>query len=147
MHAAANINECAAEYQVGPDSVIPGLATNSLAGTRTGSASPASSCALISWHTDYDHYRGGHGRTYLPGVPISDTTALTITSTYQALVLGHATAWRTAINAYAGAPFTALVYSRVSRFRDKQVLDPPVLRAIKSESVRLGLATQRRRLT
>lgn len=142
-----NINSCEVGWQAAPDSVIPGLAISPLAGTRTGSALPAQVCAVVNWHTSYDHYRGGHGRSYIPaGVTTDLANQTTWTAGFQTSMTAKATSWRGAINAYAVSPFTSLTMSRVTRIRDHQPIDPPVLRPITAETTRLILGTQRRRL-
>lgn len=147
-HVGITISECDVEYQVSADSVIPGVATNPLAGTRSGNALPGQVCQLVSWHSDHDHYRGGHARTYFASPTVTDqaNTSSWTTGLVSALS-GHAAAWRTAINAYAGAPFTSLTMCMLTRIRDGQPLSTPVLRPIVSSAARAKIATQRRRLS
>jgi hypothetical protein len=148
MTAGLSIIECDTEYQVAPDSVIPGISVNSLAGTRAGNLLPASSCGVISWHTNFDHYRGGHARSYIPGPAFADLQDNhSFFAAYCTSLDAKAASWLGAINAYAVSPFTSLVMSRVARIRDGQPLDPPVLRAITGHSVKPQLGSQRRRLT
>ena len=148
MNTLCTIDSCETGYQSGPDSVIPGLSVNVVDGTRAGETGPASACGVINWHTDFDHYRGGHARSYITGPVINDFQTVSIfTAAYISALTAKATSFRGAVDAYAGAPFTALTLARLARIRDKQPLDPPVLRAIVGESVRSVIGQQRRRLT
>jgi hypothetical protein len=142
------VSSCTVNYYDTGGAVIPGFASNPLAGTRAGGALPASTAGVVNWHTNFDHYRGGHARTYIPGPVTSDMATTSAFSTlYTAALATHASAWRTAINAYAGAPFTSLTFSMLSRIRGKQPLAVPVLRSIIGQTVRSIIGTQRRRLT
>lgn len=148
MNAGITIEQCDVLYQLTADSVVPGISLNPVVGTRAGTALPAMCCGVINWHSNYDHYRGGHGRTYLTGPSATDLTNPSIfTSSYKSSLSSAAGSWLSAVNAYAGAPFTALTLCLLRRISDKQPLDPPVLRPIVGQSVRSVIGTQRRRLT
>lgn len=58
----------AVAIDLGSNVGLQGQATSSAGGTIGGPTSPASVCALINWRIAL-RYRGGHPRTYLPGVP------------------------------------------------------------------------------
>ncbi len=148
MNAYVNVNQCETTYYVGPTQVTPGLAVNPLAGTRAGTALPASCCGVVNWHTGFDHYRGGHARSYITGPVVGDDqTPSTYTAAYVAALLAKAQSFLGSVNAYAGAPFTSLELAMLTRIRDKQPLTTPVLRPITAASVRTIIGTQRRRLT
>ena len=148
MQNGVNINECDATFFVSSSSVIPGTAVSSLAGTRAGTALTAQVCGVVNWHTNFDHYRGGHSRTYIPGPVTADlANQHSFLSAYTSALATHAGSWRTAINAYAAAPFTSLTHSMLNRIRDKQPLAVPELHPITGQTVRVVCGTQRRRLT
>lgn len=147
MSSSWKISRCDLEFQVAPESTVPGLSVNTLAGTRSGTALPPQLCTCINWHTDFDHYRGGHARTYLPGPTVSDTLNNTYTSAYLASALSAAQSFRTALNAATAGSITSVTFIMLTRIRDGQPLATPVQRNIQSVSVRAVYATQRRRVT
>lgn len=107
----------------------------------------ASSCAVIN-HRTGAYYRGGHSRSYLPGVGQS---LVTNGSTISAAGAGQiATAWTTFVTTIKTGPAGAITAIDVGtvRFRSRyNWLIPPVFVSWQSHSVRLTLGTQRGRLT
>jgi hypothetical protein len=147
MSANNTVQSCSLEFQVTADSVIPGLSVNPLAGTRAGAVLPASVCTCINWHTDFDHYRGGHARTYLSSGCQGDAGNTAWNTTFRSAVQSAAASFLTALNAAHAGSITAIQFGMLTRIRDKQPLAVPVFRPIISSSVRAVFATQRRRLT
>lgn len=141
------INQADLTFQVAPESVVPGLAVAPLAGTRTGTALPPQLCTVLNWHTDFDHYRGGHARTYLPGPTVGDTVTNAWTAGFVTSATSAAASWLGAINAAHAGAITSLTFKMLTRIRGGQPLAVPVLRDIKSSSVRPIYGTQRRRVT
>src|SRR5215467_12594453 len=75
-----------------------GVNTTSNPGTVAGTPLPANVAHVVSWKIAR-RYRGGHPRTYLPGVPGSVTNdARTLADTHVAAVLADARAWLAGIN-------------------------------------------------
>jgi len=122
-----------------------GLATDTTAGTRAGTAMPNSVAACITWKIN-NRYRGGHPRTYLPAGVIADITGgnrwadAFVTSAQTA-----AAAFLTAMNAISvgGATYKMVCLSYT---RNKVALVPPVPYTIQSSLVDHRPDTQRRRL-
>jgi hypothetical protein len=103
---------------------------------------------VINWHTNFDHFRGGHCRTYLPPPVYTDiTNPTTWTTTYRNAVAAAATGFIASVNAYSGAPFTTLTLCMLRRVVDKQPLTVPVLRPVVGATSRSIIGNQRRRLT
>jgi hypothetical protein len=148
MHAGVTIDRCDAAFWVTGDQVVPGIALNTVAGTRAGTPLTNGTCGVVNWHTNFDHYRGGHARTYIPGPVQNDlNTGATWQNAYKTALGAAATSFLAAVNSYAGAPFTSLQLVMLTRIRDKQPLATPVLRPINSSSVRPIVGSQRRRNT
>jgi hypothetical protein len=122
-----------------------GAATDTTAGTRSGTAMPNSIAACITWKIN-NRYRGGHPRTYLPAGVIADITGGNrwtdgfITSANTA-----ATAFLTAMNAISVGGSTYKLVC-LSYTRNKIALTTPVPYTIQSGLVDHRPDTQRRRL-
>lgn len=121
-------------------------------GADTGSGSgasqqdPPSVCYLINWSIA-GSYRGGHPRTYLPGV------AYDTLNENGTLITGNRTNLTTAstnflsdVNALSPAGFTAVALGTYRFFRHHAAVDPPVFEPFLAGTCNSLIATQRRRL-
>jgi hypothetical protein len=120
--------------------------TEAKVGTSANSLPDASACYVINWAIG-DYYRGGHPRTYLPGVI---STAMVNGSN---LLAGNLTAvataangWLTDTNALTSTNVTQVELGTVRFQSGNAWLDPPVFKPYQSASIRPVIGTQRRRL-
>lgn len=117
--------------------------TGSYAGTRIDDVS---SCAVIQWKISA-YYRGGHPRSYMPGLATAHVTNgsdLDATETS-----GLATSWnafRNAVNALTSTNITAVVMGTLSFASGKVWRTTPLFRQFTSVSVNPKLGSQRRRI-
>jgi len=122
-----------------------GSATNTTAGSRSGTAMPNNVAACVSWKIN-TRYRGGHPRTYLPAAVIADVsggnrwTDAFVTAADTAI-----TAFLTAMNAITegGATYRMVCLSYV---RSRVRLTVPVPYTIQSGLLDHRPDTQRKRL-
>jgi len=122
-----------------------GAATDSTAGTRSGTAFPNSVAACITWKIN-NRYRGGHPRTYLPAGVIADLqSGNRWTDAFVTAANSSATAFRTALNAISvgGSTYKMVCLSYV---RNGVALVPPVPYLIESGLVDHRPDSQRRRM-
>jgi len=121
-------------------------ASYSLAFTASTEVPNAATCAVVNWAIN-QYYRGGHPRTYLPGVPTANIVGNnTLGPTYQSSLAAAATAWMNDVNALTATHITAVALGTVSYARGNAWRATPVFFAYKSAGVRTILGTQRRRL-
>lgn len=130
-----------------------GSYTNPVAGEDSGAPLDASAAVVVSWRVA-SHWKGGHPRSYIPGVTADrlDTpnafTSATVTD-YNSAVNGF-------VSGLAGASgdfFSGISLRALRRFADggsltvpKTYLDPPLLIPITGHIVRSHIGSQRRRL-
>lgn len=117
------------------------------AGSAAGTiVSDASACYVMNWKIS-SYYRGGHPRSYMPGVNTasisngSDVSAGTQTSL--------AAAWnsfRNSLNAYTTTNITALTMGTLSFQTANAWRVTPLFRAFTSVTARAKLGSQRRRI-
>jgi hypothetical protein len=122
-----------------------GAATDTTAGTRSGTAMPNSVAACVTWKIN-NRYRGGHPRTYLPAGVIADVvTGNRWTDAFIAAADTAAAAFLVAMNAISvgGATYKMVCLSYV---RAMVKLTTPVPYTIQSSLVDHRPDTQRRRL-
>ena len=122
-----------------------GAATDTTAGTRSGTAMPNSVAACVTWKIN-NRYRGGHPRTYLPAGVIADVvTGNRWTDAFVSAANTAAAAFLTAMNAISVGGST---YKQVclSYTRNLIKLTTPVPYSIQSGLVDHRPDTQRRRL-
>lgn len=123
-----------------------GLNTQTQAGTRTPTSKLPANCAgVVSWTVNY-RWRGGHFRTYLPGLLLADVTGLsTLAPAYTTLLGTAATNWETQLAAisYQGGPLT---FWAVRYYSDKQLLPTPMQLQVIGHKVKPRMDSMRRRL-
>lgn len=127
---------------------IIALDTTVRTGTSGGAdPSNASTCFVVN-HRTGAYYRGGHPRSYVPGVNASNIqNGSTILSASANAMAAAWTAFVTTIKTGPAGGITAIDVGTV-RFRSKNAwLNPPVFVSWQSHSVRQTLGTQRGRLT
>jgi hypothetical protein len=127
-------------------------ASTPVTGTIAGSASAAQIAGVISWKIAR-RYRGGHPRTYIPGIAQSSIlNHREFTSGWVASAGTAANAWRGGINGMTFASMPLCAFVNFSFYSKTDVPAPPHLRAIPvmnpilTHKVGSRLDSQRRRL-
>lgn len=145
-HSSWSVETVTAVLHLATDSTRTGFAAGHTAGTRAGSGTPVQVAACISWHTDFDHYRGGHPRTYLAGVPVNDCGSNQFVSAYTTVVQSSANTLLSNWNGIAHGNVDSVTLGVLRRVRNGQPLDPAVFHAFTAGSCDGRIDTQRRRL-
>lgn len=116
-------------------------------GSVSGGALPANCACCISWKIGR-HYRGGHPRMYLPGLPLSSISgAYTFDSTFLGDIASAATAYHDFLEALTpGDGVTSVEHGAVSFVDDGAWRTPPLFQRINDVRVDSRIDTQRRRL-
>lgn len=126
--------------------VIEYSGSYSLAMTGGTEAAAGASCYVLNWSIN-QYYRGGHPRTYMPGVITADVTNLsTISSAKQSALAGSGNSFISDVNALTATNITAVALGTVSFARANAWRVPPVFYPYKACSTRQIMGTQRRRL-
>jgi hypothetical protein len=114
-------------------------------GTASASYLTDSTCAVIDWSIS-DFYRGGHPRTYFPGIPAADiVNGRLLTSAYQTSLGTAANSFLTTVNSQSSGGISAIQLGTVRFASGNAWLSPPVFRAYQGANIRAVLGTQRRR--
>lgn len=134
--------------QADPEPLVANSDHVSVQGSNSGVYLPASCAACISWPIAA-HYKGGHPRTYLTGIPQSAlATAANFSGAWRSDLSDRASQFHTeceALGPYDG--IASLEHGVVSFVRDKLWRTPPVFYRIRSGAYVDGrVDTQRRRL-
>lgn len=122
--------------------------TTSRVGSGAGTdVSYAGACFVVN-HRTGAYYRGGHSRSYIPGVAVVDIgSGSTITGAKATAVANAFTAFHNAVETGPAGGITAIDMGTV-RFRSKNAwLVPPIFVPWQTHSVRTTVGTQRGRLT
>lgn len=105
-----------------------------------------SACFVVDWSIS-SYYRGGHPRSYWPGVTGAQTTdGAKLTSATQTNIATAANAWRNHINALTSTNVTQVEMGTVRYQANKLWLDPPVFYPFTSAKCSPYMGTQRRRI-
>lgn len=133
---------------------ITGAYTNPTVGGDSGDVLPASAAMLVS-HRIAAHYKGGHPRSYIPGLVIDRMessqfwTSATVTEAQTA-----AETWLALINGVTLGAGNHTLLSCLRRFANggstttpRTYLDPPTLHPVQGVIARSRICSQRRRLT
>lgn len=125
---------------------VIGTGGTNLAGGSTNSSANSVQIAIVASWKIADRYRGGHPRTYLPGITSTDlASGHLITSTAQLAWKNAAAGFLTNFNAMTvGGSSWKLVCVRY--FSQHQLLPNPFVRLIGGSDVHRRLDSQRRRL-
>jgi hypothetical protein len=123
-----------------------GVATGQNPGAKVGTGLPANVALVVSWEIGR-RYRGGHPRSYFPGMVTADQSGLT------QWVSATLTAWDTAAgnflldnNAFTGTGASTWSMCAVHREFEKQPLTNPIVSHILGAHVDSRIDTMRRRL-
>lgn len=145
MTNAAAMTQCTAQdisTNTGP--VKDHIATT--VGTNVAGIGPAQVAACITWKVA-THYKGGHPRTYLAGVPLGmSSDGQSWGSTYQGLLNTAAGNLLSSVNAINVGAAGLVTLSAVHRTRAGVTLNPPTTEPIVAVEVDHRVDTQRRRL-
>lgn len=123
----------------------------SKAGDYSGQPYPAQVAVVISWRQAF-RYRGGHPRTYLPGIPLAaGADNRTLSPTYVAAYLSDGAGFLTAVNGLTiGGTSTELgmvtYYSKPLFPTPPHLRTNPIFYPFTAAAVHGRLDTQRRRL-
>jgi hypothetical protein len=140
------MSNCSIQLYGSGETIFRGSATFALSGSHTGSGSPANAAACITWLITIG-YRGGHPRSYVPGIAAVDTlTVATFTGTFASSLAAGAATFRTSTNGYSTSPFSSVTLGTLSFVRNKLWRTPPVFVPYSGAIVDARIDTQRRRL-
>lgn len=130
---------------IGSDTGLTELDTTVHAGSQAGNSASPQVCLLLSWKIAR-RYRGGHPRTYLPGVIEADVDgAGVVTGARQTALNTACTNWRAGINGIALSG-SSPVLSVVHYVKNGVVQSTPTVDDVLSGRCSPLVATQRRRL-
>lgn len=145
MSSAYQVVSAKASWLYAGGNSLEYLGSYSYVGSGGASYLTDAACAVIDWSIT-DYYRGGHPRTYMPGVPSgSVNTGRTLGGTYRTNLTSGANAYIAAVNAITHGGISAVALGTVRFASGNAWLSPPVFRAYQSSSVRSVLGNQRRR--
>jgi hypothetical protein len=118
------------------------------AGHDTGTTlQDAAASVVLSWHIGA-YYRGGHPRTYMPGLdPVNITNYSDLTPGVVSAIHTDALAWLNGINAMTHGAISAVQLGTVSFQAAHAWRTPPIFRPYLGVTCRPTIGTQRRRLT
>jgi len=146
MNERCTMTLCEATLYGSDADVLVAAKQLALNGDHVGSLAPANTAIGISWHLAVS-YRGGHPRTYVPGVDNGhlenerETSSLIASNLASAANLFHQD-----VEGYSdGATITSVTHGTMSFVADKEWRVPPVFRRFTVATVDLRLDTQRRR--
>lgn len=115
-------------------------------GTHIGTPLDASTALLLSWHTSA-YWRGGHPRSYVPGMVLENMANIkSWSSTFKDLgtQMGNECISEVATN--PPSPFTSVTLGFLHRKRAGALLEPPQFFPYISCTAKASIASQRRRL-
>lgn len=121
--------------------------TETKTGTAANNTTDVAACYVINWQIG-DFYRGGHPRSYWPGIPSNViSNGSTINGPSGAAAAAAATNWMNAINAATSTNITQTELGTVRYASGNAWLSPPVFKPYTSASCRTLIGTQRRRIS
>jgi hypothetical protein len=142
-----------ASYSNGDDTFVDGSEFNPAVGGDGGSVVSAAECFLLSWRVSAT-WRGGHPRTYIPGVMqdrLQDARTFTIATVSE--LQADAASFLAAVNLLTPSGFSSVTLGCLRRFAaggseatPKVYLDPPEFVPFSSVIMRSVPGIQRRRL-
>lgn len=133
-------------YETGEDQ-LTGEAATAGAGVDTGTGTPNQSAAGISW-TLARGYKGGHPRTYVPGVAYSFLADFShFDGAFTSDLTDGANLFHTTVEEFdSGSTWTSTEHGTMSFVRNKEWRVPPVFVRFTGAHVDSRIDTQRRRL-
>jgi hypothetical protein len=146
ISSECTIAQAAASWLYASNSVLEYVGNNATAPTGAATNVTDAISAMINWSIT-DYYRGGHPRTYLPGIPSAQVTnANFLGSTYRANVNTGANGFLTDVNALTHGGISAVALGTVRFASGNAWLSPPVFKPYQAAGVRARVAVQKRRL-
>lgn len=140
------LDELVVGYSFGSGVELEGGAAMGDPGLIGGGACPVNSAIVASLHTG-ERYRGGKGRIYLPGAPISAILNLREwTDDFVSAIGPGVDNLISVINGATSGPFTSVTACVRHQFSAGAALTPPTFTPISSTSIQRRICTQRRRL-
>jgi hypothetical protein len=138
---------CTVVYVPSVGNELVGSSSFSHAGSGGGTTIDSMAASyVVNWHINA-YYRGGHPRSYIPGVLIGNcTNGALITGTAQSTVTSAYSNFLTAVNGLTTTNISAVVMGTMSFQAAKLWRTTPLFRPYKSVSVRSLLGSQRRRI-
>lgn len=138
---------CTIVYVPSVGNELVGSSTFSHAGSGGGTTVDSMAAAyVVNWHINA-YYRGGHPRSYIPGVVIGDVSnGAVISGTRQSSVTSAYSNWLTAVNGRTTTNISAVAMGTMSFQTGNNWRTTPLFRPFKSVSVRSLLGSQRRRI-
>lgn len=134
-------------YETGGASLAAAVGYSTIGGDP-GNTAPANVSCCIGWRVQA-HYRGGHPRTYLAGIPTSKfANSRQFSTAYASAVAGSAAAFHREVNGLSAGALSSLKLGIVSFVLRKEWRNPPVFRdfIIDSAHVDPRIDSMRRRL-
>jgi len=148
LSSETTIVECVGLYYDGTGAIMEGATSHTGAGANAGGTFPLNVSLCIGWRVQA-HYKGGHPRTYLAGIPLSaKQNARTFTSTYVSQVAGNAASFHDDVNAMNTGLWSSGKLGIVSFVNRKEWRTPPIFRDFIPSSAHcdVRIDSQRRRL-
>lgn len=146
ISSECTIAQASASWLYASNTVLEYTGTNANAPTGAATNVTDAVSAMINWSIT-DYYRGGHPRTYLPGVPSAQiANANFLNSTYRTNVNTAASNFLTDVNALTHGGISAVALGTVRFASGNAWLSPPVFKAYQAAGVRSRVAIQKRRL-
>lgn len=145
-HVQNNVQQLDCVLYGGGGEAIEVSTASPFVGSQTGGFLAANTSILINWDI-IAHYRGGHPRTYLTGVPaqaLDDNSFLLAAA--QAALQTRVDTFLSEMNATTSGGVTEVRLGTVSFVTAGAWRTPPIMRIYDSGLVSGELATQRRRL-
>jgi hypothetical protein len=141
------LDEVAVVYVPSVGNEITGVSTTTHAGSNAGTIlQDAAGSYVLNWLISA-YYRGGHPRTYLPGVTSGNiTNGSDVSASFASGLATAANSFRTAINALTTTNITGVEMGTVSFASGNAWRTTPQFRAYNGVTVGLKLGSQRRRI-
>lgn len=128
LSSSVVLNECSSLYYTEQGAELAGAVSVTGNGGVTGTTLPANVSLCVGWRVQ-QHYRGGHPRTYLPGIPAAElASARLFSAAYVALVAQAAQNFHADVNNNTAGAIGLCKLGVVSFVLRKEWRNPPVFR-------------------
>ncbi len=140
-------SQAVATYFAGGGEGLKSTSPQNIVGTGGSTSVTAATAACVSWPIA-SLYKGGHPRTYIPGIPTAATATMnTLNATWLAALLTRLATFRSSVNGHSVGAFTTAQLGTVSFQHAGQWRTPPIFRAYTAGPFADDrIDTQRRRL-
>jgi hypothetical protein len=146
LSSGLTMTDAKATWITGSGTALEYEASYTHPGTASGSVCPANVAAVVNWSIN-QYYRGGHPRSYIPGILLANTVNDNqLTTGFQTALATASVNWMNDVNALTATHVSAVALGTVSFQRAKNWRVPPVFYPFKSAGVRNYIGTQRRRI-